>query len=585
MSAAATFDPLTEEGTVLGTVGYMSPEQVRGHNADHRSDIFSFGAVLYEMLTGQRAFKGRSAVETLNAILKEEPPQITVANPPLPPALERIVYHCLEKNPAERFQSAHDLAFDIEALSSPSGSGPRAALARRRVPVAARAPGAAGGADHGPARRRLPARPRGAAPPEPGVPAADLPPRHGVRRALRSRRPGRLLRGLGRPQARALRAPARDAGRPRSSASPWPRWSASRPPARWRCSSHKEDKARPCSPARRWPAGRRARSSSACRPRTGRGTAPTSRSCATSTARCGSSTRSARVLVSSASGHGISHPRISPEGRPGRVPRSPRGLRRPRVRGHRRPRGAQDDPVVGLGQHRGAGLGEGRRRGALHRGQGRRRLRALRGRPVRQAAARGKGARAASSSTTCRRDGTLLLERNSHRMEIRGLVDGQGGRRPLVVRLLGPRRPLRGRQDPAVLRERRRRRLAVLGVRAADRRRPAHPHRRGPRRSRCRRTAAPSLSHPPRRARRASTILPTGAGEVRTVQHPAIEHYRWAQWLPDGKRILFSATEPKKPVRLYVHDLETRRDAAGRARGPGRHQDDGDAGRRRASSP
>src|SRR5687768_15220452 len=128
VSAAPTCDPLTEEGTVLGTVGYMSPEQVRGQNADHRSDIFSFGAVLYEMLTGQRAFKGRSAVETLNAILKEEPPQITVANPPLPPALERIVYHCLEKNPAERFQSAHDLAFDIEALSSPSGSGPRAAL-------------------------------------------------------------------------------------------------------------------------------------------------------------------------------------------------------------------------------------------------------------------------------------------------------------------------------------------------------------------------------------------------------------------------------------------------------------------------
>ena len=128
LSAALTSDPLTEHGTVLGTVGYMSPEQVRGEPADHRSDIFSFGALLYEMLTGQRAFKGRSAVETLNAILKEDPPQITQTNPNLPPALERIVYHCLEKNPAERFQSASDLAFDIEALSTPSGSGARAAL-------------------------------------------------------------------------------------------------------------------------------------------------------------------------------------------------------------------------------------------------------------------------------------------------------------------------------------------------------------------------------------------------------------------------------------------------------------------------
>src|SRR5688572_17964231 len=133
--SAATCDPHTEEGTVLGTVGYMSPEQVRGENADHRSDIFSFGAVLYEMLTGQRGFKGRSAVETLKAILKDDPPQITVAaNAALPPALERIVYHCLEKQPAQQFQSAHDLAFDIEALSSPSGSSPRAALLPGETP-------------------------------------------------------------------------------------------------------------------------------------------------------------------------------------------------------------------------------------------------------------------------------------------------------------------------------------------------------------------------------------------------------------------------------------------------------------------
>jgi Tol biopolymer transport system component len=117
---------ITEPGTVLGTVGYMSPEQVRGQAADHRSDIFSLGAILYEMLTGRRAFRGRSAVETMHAILKEEPPQITDVNRDLPPALERMVTHCLEKNPDERFQSARDLAFDLEALSHLSTTSARA---------------------------------------------------------------------------------------------------------------------------------------------------------------------------------------------------------------------------------------------------------------------------------------------------------------------------------------------------------------------------------------------------------------------------------------------------------------------------
>jgi tRNA A-37 threonylcarbamoyl transferase component Bud32 len=116
---------LTGSGTVLGTVGYMSPEQVRGEAADHRSDVFSFGAVLYEMLTGKRAFKGRSAIETMNSILREDPPPLTQTNPGLPPALERVVDHCLEKSPAERFQSARDLAFDLEALTNTSGSTPR----------------------------------------------------------------------------------------------------------------------------------------------------------------------------------------------------------------------------------------------------------------------------------------------------------------------------------------------------------------------------------------------------------------------------------------------------------------------------
>jgi Tol biopolymer transport system component len=107
----------TDPGTVMGTVGYMSPEQVRARHVDHRSDIFSFGAVLYEMLSGRRAFHGDSAIETLNAILKEEPADLFTANPNIAPAIERVVSHCLEKNPERRFQSTSDIAFALEALS------------------------------------------------------------------------------------------------------------------------------------------------------------------------------------------------------------------------------------------------------------------------------------------------------------------------------------------------------------------------------------------------------------------------------------------------------------------------------------
>ncbi len=137
----------TDAGTLLGTVGYMAPEQVRGEPADARSDIFAFGCVLHEMLTGSRAFKGSSAVETMNAILKEEPAS---PDPPgkVPAELERLVRHCLEKNPAERFQSARDLAFDLEALAGSSASGRAAPSAtsrapRRWVPAAALALGIA----------------------------------------------------------------------------------------------------------------------------------------------------------------------------------------------------------------------------------------------------------------------------------------------------------------------------------------------------------------------------------------------------------------------------------------------------------
>ena len=107
----------TDPGAVMGTAGYMSPEQVRGRPVDHRTDIFSFGAVFYEMLSGRRAFHGDSAIETLNAILKEDPPDLTGTNRNIAPALERVVSHCLEKSPDRRFQSATDIAFALDSLS------------------------------------------------------------------------------------------------------------------------------------------------------------------------------------------------------------------------------------------------------------------------------------------------------------------------------------------------------------------------------------------------------------------------------------------------------------------------------------
>ncbi len=117
---APTVQVNTEPGQVMGTVGYMSPEQVRGKAADHRSDIFSFGSILYEMLSGQRAFRGETPADTMSAILKEEPAELSETARHVPPALERMVRHCLEKNPAQRFQSAGDLAFNLEALTDSS---------------------------------------------------------------------------------------------------------------------------------------------------------------------------------------------------------------------------------------------------------------------------------------------------------------------------------------------------------------------------------------------------------------------------------------------------------------------------------
>src|SRR5262249_2556674 len=116
----------TDPGTLMGTIAYMSPEQVKGEPVGHRSDIFSFGAVLYEMLSGRLAFRGNSAGETMSAILREDPPDLSVMNKNVSPTLECLVRHCLEKNPAERFHSTRDLAFAIESISgisSPSGAG------------------------------------------------------------------------------------------------------------------------------------------------------------------------------------------------------------------------------------------------------------------------------------------------------------------------------------------------------------------------------------------------------------------------------------------------------------------------------
>jgi serine/threonine protein kinase len=136
---AVTSGAGTAPGAVLGTVGYMAPEQVRGLEADHRADIFSLGAILYELLTGHRAFRAESAVETMSAILKEDPPDLGSSVEHLPAGLESVVQHCLEKNPEERFQSARDLAFALDSVSRVSHSGLRVAQAelpkqKRRLP-------------------------------------------------------------------------------------------------------------------------------------------------------------------------------------------------------------------------------------------------------------------------------------------------------------------------------------------------------------------------------------------------------------------------------------------------------------------
>ncbi len=231
----------TEPGVVMGTLGYMSPEQVRGKPADARSDIFSFGAILYEMLSGKRAFHGDSAADTMSAILKEDPPDLAVTNQNLSPGLERIVRHCLEKSPEQRFHSAHDVAFALEALSglsAPSRLGP--VEADGRPPDSSSFARDGGGPPrarfHRDRASRRPADLESRARVQPDLPQADLPPRADPERALRARREhGHLFGAVGRH--RPIRRSTRRASRiPNPCSWRFPTQGSRRSPKRARCS-------------------------------------------------------------------------------------------------------------------------------------------------------------------------------------------------------------------------------------------------------------------------------------------------------------------------------------------------------------
>jgi len=120
--SASSDEVHTIPGVVIGSAPYMAPEQVRAQSVDHRADIFALGSILYEMLSGRRAFAGGSAVETMSAVVRDETPDASASNAAVPEALNRIVRHCLEKDPDRRFQSAADVAFQLEGLSAQSGS-------------------------------------------------------------------------------------------------------------------------------------------------------------------------------------------------------------------------------------------------------------------------------------------------------------------------------------------------------------------------------------------------------------------------------------------------------------------------------
>src|SRR5208282_3971591 len=129
----ANLPTVTRSGAMIGTVAYMSPEQLRGKTVDHRSDIFSFGAILYEMFAARRAFRGETEVDTMTAVLREEPPDANLQEAAIPPGYQDIVKHCLEKDPENRFQSAKDLAFALQTLSGSSSVRPLPARPDRRT--------------------------------------------------------------------------------------------------------------------------------------------------------------------------------------------------------------------------------------------------------------------------------------------------------------------------------------------------------------------------------------------------------------------------------------------------------------------
>lgn len=139
LTATVAESTLTSEGMVLGTAGYMSPEQVRGQAVDPRTDIFALGTVLYEMLSARRPFGGNSTIETMNAILKEEPPEFSTTDKQIPPALDRLMRRCLEKDREQRFQSAKDLTFALDSISAGTGqlqAIPVSSTARKVGPIA-----------------------------------------------------------------------------------------------------------------------------------------------------------------------------------------------------------------------------------------------------------------------------------------------------------------------------------------------------------------------------------------------------------------------------------------------------------------
>ena len=134
LSMPTVSSPLTIKGTILGTLQYMAPEQLEGKPVDARADIFAFGGMLYEMLTGRRPFEGKSQASLIGAILDHEPPPVTTYQPVSPPILDDIVARCLAKDPDERWQSARDLKRQLEWVAAQARCRQRRECRRRREP-------------------------------------------------------------------------------------------------------------------------------------------------------------------------------------------------------------------------------------------------------------------------------------------------------------------------------------------------------------------------------------------------------------------------------------------------------------------